>query len=156
MDILSNALPACKSYAVRGWHFVRSVAAPALGTLTITQGANTKDIATYRVVECPGVSAPARGFRLAKVAGGTDREAGNYDVLIDPAGHDACECRGYLRHGRCKHLDAVRDLLADGALNPDCPTCAGNGYIPTADLSAEPCLLCTNANAAVRPVAVAA
>jgi hypothetical protein len=141
MDILPNALPACKSYAVRGWHFVPA-AAPVLGTLTITQGANTKDIATYRVVECPGVPAPARGFRLAKVAGGTDAGVDNYDVLIDPTGHDACDCRGYLRHGRCKHLDAVRDLLSKGALNPACPTCAGHGYVPTADLSAEPCPNC--------------
>ena len=95
MDILSNALPASKSYATRGYHFLRTFAGAALGTLTVTMGASTKNVASYSLTEHAGVPAPARGFRLAKIAGGTDREALNYDVLIDPTGHDGCECRGF-------------------------------------------------------------
>jgi hypothetical protein len=138
-SILSGSLPASKSYAVRGWHFV---AGP--GTLTLTQGRNTKDIATYRLVEFR--NALGRAFRLAKIAGGTDAEADNYDVLIDPAGHDSCECRGFLRHGHCKHVSAVRSLLAEGAFDA-CPACAGNGWVPTADLSAVECPVCSPAAA---------
>jgi hypothetical protein len=76
-------------------------------------------VATYRVFEIPGVPFPARAFRLTKLAGGSDPEAGHYDVLIDPAGRSACECRGFLRHGTaCKHIGAVTALAAAGAFDP--------------------------------------
>jgi hypothetical protein len=136
MDIISSTLLASKSQEVRGWHFVAGEA-PTSGTLTITQGRNTKDFATYAVRLIPGVPGRARGFRLVKVAGGTDDAADHYDVLIDSTGHDSCECRGFLRHGNCKHTDACRGLIVEL-----CPTCAGHGYVPTADLTAETCPTC--------------
>jgi hypothetical protein len=142
MIIISAPLAGSKTYAVRGCHF-------AAGKLTVTQGRDTKDVATYRVVEFK--NALGRAFRLVKVAGGSDRETTNYDVLIDPHGHDSCECRGFLRHGHCKHVDAIRSMIAEGAFDV-CPGCAGNGYVPTGDLDAAPCPVCSPA----RPIPAAA
>jgi len=35
-----------------------------------------------------------------------------------------CECLGHLRHGRCKHADAVAALLGMGKLPQKFPTCS--------------------------------
>jgi hypothetical protein len=162
MDIISATLPESKTYATRGCHFIAETLFDGVlsrffvaGRLTVTQGANTKDIATYRVVEFP-TSIPGRAFRLVKVAGGSDREADHYDVLIDPHGHDICECRGFLRHGHCKHVDSIRALLAVGAFEPACPTCANHGFVPTANLDAAPCPTCQQAPAPIPATAVVA
>jgi hypothetical protein len=58
-----------------------------------------------------------QGWRLEKfwASHGTDTEAGEYHVLL--AGRQSsCECRGFLRHGHCKHLDALQALVASGQL----------------------------------------
>lgn len=86
--------------------------------LTITHGHNRKDISSYRVRELTYIPFPARGFVLEKLAGGTDAEAENYAVLIDPSTHHSCECKGFLRWDRCKHIDTLVELLAEGALDP--------------------------------------
>jgi hypothetical protein len=39
--------------------------------------------------------------------------AASYDVRLSPEGHVTCECKGFLRWGRCKH---VRTLQAAGML----------------------------------------
>jgi hypothetical protein len=88
------------------------------GTLVTTVG---KVVTVYRVREIPGVPFPARGFSLRKRSGGSDPERSEYAVCIDPSEADgradSCECRGYLRHGHCSHLDALRDLLYSGTLD---------------------------------------
>jgi hypothetical protein len=38
-----------------------------------------------------------------------------YDVLLDGQ-HGQCECLGFLRWGHCRHVDAGRQLLAEGKL----------------------------------------
>lgn len=50
--------------------------------------------------------------RWAKVDGGTDPEAEDYDVFLvcGRPGLDTCECKGWYRWNKCKHLDASRAL----------------------------------------------
>jgi hypothetical protein len=51
-------------------------------------------------------------FRLVKLLG----EHAGYDVLLSPDGRHSCECDGFLRWGRCKHILSLLDLLAQGQL----------------------------------------
>lgn len=77
------------------------------GRLLIQQGKHRSeyDIARF-------ASEGGHTFRLHKLSG-TDPEAGSYDVFVaDRRGlFDSCECRGFLRHGHCKHTAAIRALL---------------------------------------------
>lgn len=66
-----------------------------------------------------------RGFRFDKRGRFGDLAATAYDVfLADPAladagiAFDSCDCKGFQRHGHCKHRDAAQDI-ADRTL----PTC---------------------------------
>jgi hypothetical protein len=52
-----------------------------------------------------------RAFRLEKFEGGDV-----YDVHFDQATGDSCTCLGSLRHGHCKHRDALAALLKAGKL----------------------------------------
>jgi hypothetical protein len=65
----------------------------------------------------PMASDFGQAFRLVKFAGtpGTDEGATSYDVCLDGAGSD-CGCKGYLRHGRCKHVEGLLALVAAGKL----------------------------------------
>lgn len=117
--IVSGQMGQSKSHKVRAWTWVGGTTGAALGTVTICQGKNTKKIATYAVSEHAGVPFPARGFRLAKVAGGSDPEATNYDVKIDPADGHTCECRGFHRWGHCSHIDALVGMIAEEAMAAD-------------------------------------
>jgi hypothetical protein len=58
-----------------------------------------------------------RCFKLTKFAGtpGTDAGADHYDVCLDGPGSD-CGCKGFLRHGRCKHVEGLVALVAAGKL----------------------------------------
>jgi hypothetical protein len=49
-----------------------------------------------------------RAFRLDKFY---SQGGGRYDVLIEGA-YGSCECLGFLRHGHCKHVDGLRQLVA--------------------------------------------
>lgn len=67
-----------------------------------------------------------RGFRFEKHYGkGTDATQASYDVFladpiaVDAAGaYDSCDCKGFERHGHCKHIEAAR-AIADRHI----PTC---------------------------------
>ena len=111
--IISLPLPASKTSSKRSVTFLADPTGTA-GTMTVCQG---KQVTTYRLTEHVGVPYPCRGFHVEKLAGGTDPEATGYDVLIDAAAGHTCECRGFLRHGHCSHVDAIRQLLADGSLD---------------------------------------
>lgn len=59
-----------------------------------------------------------RAFQLLKLTAGSDPEAEAYTCLIaDDPRMDSCECRGFLRHGHCSHLDSLRGSLANGWLD---------------------------------------
>jgi hypothetical protein len=75
------------------------------------------------------------------VAGGTDRKNPSYDVLLASRGHDCCDCKGHERYSACKHVAALRSLVAEGAFDA-CPECGDAGYVPTSALSAIPCPAC--------------
>jgi hypothetical protein len=40
----------------------------------------------------------------------------NHDVLIESEQDGSCSCQGFTAHGHCRHLDALRSLLAAGKL----------------------------------------
>lgn len=53
-----------------------------------------------------------RAFRVTK-----DSTGEVYDVLISPVERDSqCDCIGFERHSRCKHVDAIRHLITAGKL----------------------------------------
>jgi hypothetical protein len=59
---------------------------------------------TYAVVPLrPAPSAARKAFRLRKQTGGRDA----YDVRLTAAG-PRCDCRGFLRWRRCKHVGMLR------------------------------------------------
>lgn len=102
------------------WQSLAGLGLPALGVVTISVG---KKSARYLVTEVGSPDAIRRAFRLSKPAGepATDEEADHYDVVCGregdgPARARGCECRGFLRHNRCKHADAVALLLDRGTL----------------------------------------
>src|SRR6185437_15305566 len=108
---IETALPATKSSPVNGVAFTPT--APGRGLLIIDQ---KRSIAEYRVTEFPADG--GRGFRLAKIEGGTDRTAESYDVFLDRAHGETCDCKGFARHGHCKHVDAVQAVCDRGLLLP--------------------------------------
>jgi hypothetical protein len=50
-----------------------------------------------------------RAYRLCPLFDAMLREQRTYDVLLWGK-KSSCDCLGFLRHGHCKHLDALRDL----------------------------------------------
>src|SRR5205807_2565568 len=47
------------------------------------------------------------------------RDGEVYHVLANPKdGRHSCDCLGFLRHGHCKHVEALSALLARGKLAP--------------------------------------
>jgi hypothetical protein len=74
----------------------------------------------YQVVPLkphPDVARAAWRFRKRGMASG--QELAIYDVKLDCWGL-SCDCRGFERHGYCKHADAIRALL--GNILPPTPT----------------------------------
>jgi hypothetical protein len=87
---------------------------PVAGVLTVhTDRASV----AYAVAEFP-TDWPGRGVRLRKLTAGTDPAAESYSVFCSsrtPAA-DRCDCRGFAYAGHCKHVDAVRALVANAWL----------------------------------------
>ena len=75
------------------------------GVVTITVG---KESADYYLLEI--ASDFGRGFTVEKI-GGTDKYAVNID-----GDKKTCECKGFVRHGHCKHGDGLAALIAAGKL----------------------------------------
>lgn len=77
------------------------------GVLTLTVG---KTVGTYDFARLPSDYGIA--CRVAK-RGGEEP----YFVNLDPEdGRHTCECLGQLRHGRCKHVEALFALYANGKM----------------------------------------
>lgn len=71
-------------------------------------------------------------FRFTKLDPGTDPAESCYDVLV--SGPDSsCDCKGFLAHGHCKHLDwalsAVEAVQMAPAPASDCPCCGDCGTL---------------------------
>jgi hypothetical protein len=103
-----------RSYRGRGFSWLPSDTRAGEGALTVCCLAGKKSVTTtYGVTE---LATPlGRGFRLERLT--ADPAAEPYDVLIaGPGGHDSCDCRGFQRHGHCKHRDSVAALVEAGAV----------------------------------------
>jgi hypothetical protein len=68
---------------------------------------------TYAVESIP--SSWGRAWRLYKHGPGTDKTEKEYKTLI---GNDAdwCNCKGFARHGHCRHCEALRELIKRGMI----------------------------------------
>lgn len=90
--------------------YIRLVREPdeiGVGVLCITVNSRSH---YYTFCEIP-CDIGGRGFRLHRLGLGNV-----YDVRIDESNDSSCECMGFLRHGRCKHVHGLRALLAHGLL----------------------------------------
>lgn len=116
MPIYTEVLPerkASKKSAIR-WEPIECPECPqTAGVLSIdTDHASAR----YVVSEFP-TGWDGRGFLLAKLTGGTDTTRESYSCFVARNGQDEqCECKGFTRHGTCKHVDAVRALIGNGWL----------------------------------------
>jgi hypothetical protein len=77
------------------------------GLVTITCG---KTVADYYLR--PLASDFGQGFELEKFS-----HQGSETYHVNLNGREShCECKGFLRHGHCKHIDGLQALLAAGQL----------------------------------------
>jgi hypothetical protein len=110
MATFIEALPATKSSTTNTIRFTPSATAMG-GLLTID---TKRSRAEYLLAEFHATN--GRAFHFAKLTSGTDPESESYTVLCVKPGHgyDSCECRGFHRHGHCKHVEAVKAILENG------------------------------------------
>ncbi len=85
---------------------VRLATTPDGRTLAVMTIGN--DVFNYHLsrLPCPWGEA----FRWTKLGRTPEGEPDHYDVVMDERNGHTCECKGYLRHGHCKHIDALRAL----------------------------------------------
>jgi hypothetical protein len=79
-----------------------------------------RDRDVYRVGEIP--AAGGRAFLLYRGVEAVETDPDHderYGVFIAYCGEtsDLCECKGHAAHGRCKHVDALKALLAAGHID---------------------------------------
>lgn len=123
MQVYTDLLPATKSSPNAAFDWtpadpdapVAPGELPAAGTVRIKC---KRAYCCYVVTEFP-CGWDGRAFGLGKADGdtGTDREESGYDVFIGRNGQDKlCGCKGFTRHGHCKHVATVEALIANGWL----------------------------------------
>ena len=80
-----------------------------MGVLTIDVKRNACE---YAVVE---MKTPWRGraFVLAKIDCGTDEDVTAYEVFCGSREETSCDCRGFTRWSGCKHVSAMKALIAN-------------------------------------------
>ena len=114
MTTFTATLPATNASPVNAVGFDQT--GPGRGTAIVDQ---KRAIGEYAITEFRADG--GRGFRFAKLEGGTDKPATGYTVFLaaDQSWEfDSCECKGSLRHGRCKHVEAARAILENGWAGP--------------------------------------
>lgn len=146
MTTYTEVLPATTSSPARAITWEPSHVA-GRGTLTIS---DRRCCCRYQLTELP-TEWEGRSVRFEKAEGqtGTDREEESYDVFIHRGGQDRrCCCKGFERHGHCKHIAAVIALLENGWLdlslvNPEAD--AGPAEVedqPEPEWAGWPCPVC--------------
>ncbi|WP_439627610.1 SWIM zinc finger family protein [Gemmata sp.] len=125
MQVYTELLPPTKSAPRSGIRW--TPVGPGTGLLIIEK---PRVMATYAVREFQ-TPWPGRAFRFDCRGGQTDAEgaADGYDVFVPHRGTEwRCDCKGFsYGKGRpCKHVEAVRAILANGwmdsPVNPDADT----------------------------------
>jgi hypothetical protein len=104
---ITGTLPASKTHASRRWSFVASAdrTQPGLGVLTLVQG--RRDLDSYGVDVVDGEVLFCR----------LDAASDVYGVSCDRVGNPVkCNCKGFCFKKTCKHIDATRELKAEGIL----------------------------------------
>ena len=114
MACYEEVLPATKSSKHSGirWTPAEADYEPVAGTLVIDTDRSRVE---YVVHEFP-TGWLGRGFQLLKLTEGTDKAEESYSVFCSQRGGpeaDSCECKGFAYHGTCKHVAALRALLAN-------------------------------------------
>jgi hypothetical protein len=87
------------------------------GAIRLTVG---QESATYlcRFIPCQ-LGEGILGLELEKLAEDLGGIEETYHVALDPLqSMHQCECKGFLRHNRCKHVDGVAKLVELGRLQP--------------------------------------
>jgi hypothetical protein len=104
---ITGTLPASKTHRERRWAFTPTsdITQPGLGTLTLVQG--KRDLDSY------GIDIEEGQLLFAKL----DESAEVYGVSIRCGTPTRCTCTGFHFTKKCKHLDAARELIADGILD---------------------------------------
>lgn len=90
------------------WTPVNEPSGPHVGYLSLHTARETTE---YRVETFP--ADVGYGVCLMKLApgSGSDKTESHYCLSVTRAGVVECECRGFIRHGHCKHADAVKACL---------------------------------------------
>lgn len=78
-----------------------------VGVFAITVKADTQ----YYVFKEIACDIGGRGFTVHRIG-----LADVYDVRIGSPAECSCECMGFLRHGRCKHIQGLAALIGHNAL----------------------------------------
>ena len=111
MASLSTPAPRVKPARAKPARTIRLALAPlpsSPGGVTITAGKRTADYLLSRLPSDFG-----EAFRLEKFP----PQGGEvYHVLLNDGGAHSCECKGFLRWGRCKHADGLAALKRAGRL----------------------------------------
>lgn len=93
--------------APRTIRLVRSPAADGVGVFRVTTGGRDQ-FYTLREIPC---EIGGRGFVVHRLGMGNV-----YHVRTGPPDDSTCECLGFLRWGRCKHLAGLQALIRERQL----------------------------------------
>jgi hypothetical protein len=87
---------------------VRSPCGDGIGVFCITAGQRAS-FYTFREIPC---AIGGRGFAVHKLGLGT-----LYHVRVGRHSECSCECLGFLRHGKCRHVQGLLTLARHGLLD---------------------------------------
>ena len=91
----------------RSIQLIRSTNIDGIGVLRIAVG-NYSDFYTFHEIPC---DIGGRGFAVHRLGLGE-----LYHVRVGSPSECSCECLGFLRHGRCKHVAGLLALIGRGEI----------------------------------------